>query len=148
MRQIFGWMMVVVLCCAATGAVGEEKPAPDARLVEAQASLDEATKLRDAGGYAEALARAEQALALREAVLGGTHPDVASCLDLVGDIHRRQGDLAHAEPLLQRALSIQEAALGKNHPDVASSLNNLANLYMDQGLYGRAEPLYQRSLAI
>ncbi|MGZ3457607.1 MAG: CHAT domain-containing protein [Archangium sp.] len=145
MRRIFGWLMVVVLCCAA-GGTGEEKP--DARLVEAQAALDEAKKLRDAGGYAEALARAEQALALREAALGGTHPDVSSCLDLMGEIHWLRVDLAHAEPVLQRALAIQEAAFGDNHLDVALSLNNLASLYEDQGLYERAEPLYQRALAI
>jgi len=145
MRRVFGWLLVV-LCCAAGGAAGEARP--EARLVEAQAAFDEATKLRDAGGYSEALARAEHALALREAVLGGSHPDVASCLSLVGDLHRRKGNLAQAEPLIQRALAIQEAALGPNHPSVAQSLNNLAVLYMYQGLFGRASPLLQRTLAI
>ncbi|MFY0565438.1 tetratricopeptide repeat protein [Archangium lansingense] len=146
MHQVFGWMMVVVLCCGAGGGAGEETP--DARLLEAQAALDEATKLRDAGGYSEALARAEHALALREAVLGSTHPDVASCLSTVGDLHRRQGDMAHAEPLLQRALAIREAVLGNKHPDVAQSINNLALLYQSQGLYGRAETFYRRALAL
>jgi len=146
MRRVFGWLLVVVLCCAAGGEAGEEKP--DARLVEAQAALEEARKLRDAGSYSEALARAEHALALREAVLGGSHSDVAGCLSLVGDLHRRKGDLVQAEPLIQRALAIQEAALGPNHPSVAQSLNNLAVLYMYQGLFGRAAPLFQRTLAI
>ena len=40
-------------------------------------AFDEAARLRDAGEFSEALARAEHALALREAALGGTHPDVA-----------------------------------------------------------------------
>nr|WP_269770289.1 CHAT domain-containing tetratricopeptide repeat protein [Cystobacter fuscus] len=141
--------MVVVLCwtgCAVGGRVGQERP--DARLLEAQSDFDAATKLKDAGNYSEALARAEHALALREAVLGSMHRDVASCLNLMGDLYRRQGDLARAEPLLLRALALREAALGNSHPDVASSLNNLAILYKTQGLYDRAEPLYLRALAI
>jgi CHAT domain-containing protein len=89
-----------------------------------------------------------QAKTSREAVLGSTHPDIVSYLNLVGDLYRQRWDLAHAEPLFQRALSIQEASLGNNHPDVAQTLDALARLYMDQGLYGQAEPLFQRVLAI
>nr|WP_244237092.1 CHAT domain-containing tetratricopeptide repeat protein [Corallococcus llansteffanensis] len=139
-------MTVLVLCCAAAGGTVEEKP--DARLLEARAAFDEATKFKNAGSYSEALARAEHALALRQDVLGGTHPDVASCLNLVGDLYRQRGDLVQAESVLQRALAIQEAALGDNHPDVARAVNSLANVYRSQGLYDQAEPLYQRSLAI
>ncbi|WP_375765741.1 CHAT domain-containing protein [Archangium gephyra] len=146
MGRVLGWMTVVMLCCTAGAAVAEE--GGDARRVEAQAAFDEAAKLKDAGRYSEALARAGHALALREAALGSTHPDFASCLHQVGDLYRRQGDLARAEPLLRRALAIREAALGENHPDVASSLNNLAILASAQGLYDRAEPLFQRALAI
>jgi CHAT domain-containing protein/Tfp pilus assembly protein PilF len=146
MRRVFGWMLVVILCCAAGGGAGAETP--EARLWEAQAAFDEATKLKDAGRYSEALARAEHALALREAVLGGAHPDVAPCLLLVGELYQLRWDLAHAEPLYQRALALQEAALGDDHPDVAQALNALARLYKRHALYGRAEPLYQRALAL
>ncbi|WP_164021581.1 CHAT domain-containing tetratricopeptide repeat protein [Pyxidicoccus trucidator] len=148
MRQLFGWLLLGILCCAAGGRGVEEKP--DARLQEAQAAFDEATKLKEEGGYAKAFVRAEHALNLREAVLGAMHPDVASCLSLMGQLSWRQGGelLTRGEPLLQRALAIREAAFGKEHPLVASSLNGLAILYAEQGLYGRAEPLYQRALAI
>jgi CHAT domain-containing protein/Tfp pilus assembly protein PilF len=146
MRQLLGWIAVGLLCCAAGAAAGELQP--DARLQQAQKAYDEAKALDEAGKYAEAMAQGEQALALREAVLGGTHPEVANCLDLLGKLHLRQGGFARAEPLIQRGLAIREAALGGSHPDVASSLNNLANLYKDQGLHGRAEPLYARALAI
>src|SRR6218665_1105117 len=145
MRQVFGWMLVLVLGCA-TGRVSQETP--DARLVEAQADFDTATKLKGTGEYSKAFARAEHALALREAALGTTHPDVASCLELMGDLHLRQGYRDHAEPLLNRALAIYEAARGKSHPDVAASLNSLAVLYSDQGLYDQAEPLFRRALTL
>ena len=138
--------MMVVLWCVAGAAVAQEKA--DARLREAQTAFDEAHTLWDKGQYAEATARGEQALALREAVLGGTHPDVARSLVQLGTHHLRQGNPVRAEPLLQRALAIQEAALGQSHPDVAQTLTHLATLYGPQGFFARAESLHSRALAI
>ncbi|QRO01309.1 tetratricopeptide repeat protein [Archangium violaceum] len=146
MRRFLTWMTVVLLFCAAGAAAGEEQP--DARLQEAQTALDEAKQLYGAGKYAEATSRAEHSLALREAVLGGTHPEVAKSLHLLGAIYLARGEFARAEPLFQRSLEIREAALGKSHPDVAASLNALGKLYSDRGLYARAEPLLQRALEI
>ncbi|HYH97344.1 CHAT domain-containing tetratricopeptide repeat protein [Hyalangium sp.] len=146
MRQVLGWMMVWVVCCAAGAAAGEEKP--EERLQAAQTAYDEAMKLLKAGKYAEAVTKGEHALAQREALLGAMHLETAHCLDLLSRLHRLQGDFARAEPLIQRGLAIREAALGKDHPDAATSLSNLAILYSAQGLYDRAEPLYKRSLAI
>jgi CHAT domain-containing protein/tetratricopeptide (TPR) repeat protein len=139
-------MMVVVLCCATAAATAQETA--DARLQEAKAAFDEATRLRSEGKYTEAMARGEHALALREAVLGAPHADIASCLNLIGDLSRLLGDLARAEPLLQRALAMGEASLGQNHPDVARILNNLSLVYWAQGEYGRAEALSQRAIGI
>jgi hypothetical protein len=73
MRQVLGWMAVAIICCATRTVAGEEKP--DARLREAQTAYDEALMLWDAGKYADATAKGEQALALREDVLGSAHPD-------------------------------------------------------------------------
>ncbi|RKH35747.1 CHAT domain-containing protein [Corallococcus praedator] len=146
MRCMLGWMVVVVLCCSA-GAATAEAPG-DARLREAQAAFDAATKLMDAGRYPEAHGPAAQALALRESALGSTHPDVAGALDLVGELYQRQDDVPHAEPLLQRALALREATLGKAHPDVALTLTLLGILYKDQGLYAQAEPLFLRALTL
>ncbi len=146
MRRTLRWMMVVMLCCAASVSASEVPT--DARLQEAQAAFDEAEKLQKVGKYAEAIPKGAHALALREAVLGSTHLEVAACLNLLGELHLRQGQYARAEPLFQRALAIREAAFGQHHPDVARLLHNLATLYRDQGLYGQAEPLFQQALAI
>ena len=137
--------MAVCLCWAVAAAAAAS---PDARLQEAQAAFDEVGKLWDAGRYDDAIARGEQALALREAVLGPSHPDVAACLDLLGSRHLLRGNPVRAEPLLQRALAIREATLGTRHPDVARTLHTLAGLYAAQHLYDRAEPLHSRALAI
>ncbi|RKH74801.1 CHAT domain-containing tetratricopeptide repeat protein [Corallococcus aberystwythensis] len=102
----------------------------------------------EAGLYTEAYGPAAQALALKESALGGTHPDIAGALDLVGELSQRQGDAAHAEPLLLRALALREATLGKDHPDVALTLTLLGILYKDQGLFAQAEPLFLRALSL
>ncbi|SEK79757.1 CHAT domain-containing protein [Stigmatella aurantiaca] len=146
MFQAVSLTITLFLCFTSEGLASEEKP--DARLLDAQAIFNEALKLRNLGKYSEALVQAEHALSLKEAVLGGTHLEVANCLNLVGNLYRLKGNLSHAKPLYQRALAIREASLGNSHPLVASSLHNLANLYYVHGLYGRAEPLFQRALAI
>ncbi|SEM22829.1 CHAT domain-containing protein [Stigmatella aurantiaca] len=146
MRLFTGWMLAVFLCCAAESRASGTSL--DARLVEAQADYDEAQQLKTARKYTEALVRAEHALTLRKAALGEMHPTVALCLNLLGNLHRRQGDFAQAEPLFLRALAIREATLGQDHPEAAYSLNSLAILYMEQGLYNKAEPLLLRALAI
>ncbi|ATB39480.1 hypothetical protein CYFUS_004924 [Cystobacter fuscus] len=126
--------------------MGQKKP--DARLVEARANVDAATKLKNAGRYLEARIRIEHALALQEAALGERHPDVATSLNNLALLYREQGLYDRAEPLYLRALALHEAALGERHPNVATLLNNLAILYQAQGLYDRAEPLYLRALSL
>jgi hypothetical protein len=118
---------VAVLCCAAR-AIAEETT-PDARLLEAQSAYEQAKKLHEEGKYAEAVMQAEHALALREAVLGKNHLDVADSLACLATLYWEQGLYERAEPLHHRALTLREAARGKDHPDVADSLNDLALLY-------------------
>ncbi|HEY8206187.1 MAG TPA: CHAT domain-containing tetratricopeptide repeat protein [Myxococcaceae bacterium] len=146
MRRVLGWTVVVILCGAADAGI--QDAGMDAQLVEAQAAFDEAQKFLDAGQYAAAMPLGERAIALREAVLGGMHPDVANSLRLVGELCILRADFTRAELLLQRALAIHEAALGKSHPDVAETLNDLALLAHNDGRPDQAEALYLRSLAI
>ncbi|EPX58744.1 hypothetical protein D187_003705 [Cystobacter fuscus DSM 2262] len=148
MSQVFGWMLVVNLCCAVGAAAGEELS--DARLQEAQTAFDEATKLREEGKYADAFARAEHALTLREELLGGSHPLVGKSLNQLGAFYANGGggDRGRSESLLLRALGILEATLGKNHPDVATSLYFLSLSYEERGEYEQAEASARRALAI
>ena len=142
MRAMFLLAVVAVLGGAAMDA------GVDARLVEAQKAYQESGELAKAGRYADAIPKAERALALREEVLGKSHLDVALSLNRLGNLYQMQGLYRRAEPLYLRSLAIREAALDKNHPSIAASLNNLAVIYSDQGLYGQAEPLYLRALSI
>ncbi len=100
------------------------------------------------GAYSEAQDYLQQALSIRQHVLGPEHPDVASSLNNLAMLYYNQGKYEQAEPLYQQALSIVQHVLGPEHPDVAGSLNNLALLYYNQGKYEQAEPLYQQALSI
>ena len=100
------------------------------------------------GQFPQAEPLLRRALSIREQALGPTHPDVATTLDHLGDLHRQQGQYAEAEPLLRRALSIREQALGPTHPDVATTLDRLGNLHREQDQYAEAEPLLRRALSI
>ncbi|WP_164017451.1 CHAT domain-containing tetratricopeptide repeat protein [Pyxidicoccus trucidator] len=146
MCRVLGGTLVVVLCCLA-GWPTVEAPV-DARLLEARAAFDEAAWHQRDGSYADAIPRSEHALALREAVLGPKHPEVATSLDQLGTLLVERGDTVRAGVLLQRALDIREAAPGTNPLDVARSLGNLAVFHGDRRHYGHAESLHRRALAI
>jgi tetratricopeptide (TPR) repeat protein len=117
--------------------------------LELAASLSNLALVRRAqGDLAAAIDLQQQALALREKVLGPEHPDVASTLNSLAALYDARDDYTAAEPLLRRALTIREKALGPDDRRTAQSMNNLALLYAAQGRYAEAEPLYQRAIAV
>jgi tetratricopeptide (TPR) repeat protein len=104
--------------------------------------------LHNRGDYARALPLYEQALAIRQTVLGENHPETANSLNNLASLYYAQGNYARALPLYEQALAIRQTVLGENHPNTAISLNNLALLYDSQGNYDRALPLFEQALAI
>lgn len=87
-----------------------------------------------------------RALAIYEQRLGPDHLHVATCLDDLAGLYRKQEKYNQAVSLYLRALAICEHTQGSNYSSVATSLNNLAELYRIQGNYDQAEPLYKRAL--
>jgi hypothetical protein len=128
-----------------TGGPAQPDDSPLARA--AQLTSAALAALHD-GLLADALPKAQEALAIREARLGGSHPDVAVSLTTLAEVHRAQGRLDDAERLHQRALSIREAQLGREHPEVAASLNHLAVIQNARGKYKDAEALLARALTV
>jgi tetratricopeptide (TPR) repeat protein len=104
--------------------------------------------LQGMANYPAAQPYYERALAIREQVLGATHPDTAGSLNNLGTLFDSMGELAGARPYYERALAIREQVLGATHPDTASSLNNLGDLLQAQGELAQARPYYERALAI
>ncbi|WP_164928965.1 CHAT domain-containing tetratricopeptide repeat protein [Gloeobacter violaceus] len=117
-------------------------------LAEAERLHQRSLQLWQQGDYAQALEPAEQAMAVRERLLGPENPDVAASLNHLGNLLADRGDYGRSELLYERALAIRQKVFGSKHPSVAASLNNLAALQAKQGRYREAEPLYERALAI
>lgn len=98
--------------------------------------------------YYQANQLLKTALAVRQQILEGNHPDMAHTLNNLGILNRFTGEYSQAEQFHQRALRIQEQVLGQNHLDIAQTHYNLANLYRAEGAYLKAEPYYMQALNI
>ena len=80
------------------------------------------------GKYKEAEPLYQQALALRQKLLGDDHPDVAQSLNNLAGLYDSQGKYNEAEPLYQQALNIFEQRLGVDHPHTIIVRGNLEHL--------------------
>lgn len=101
----------------------------------------------DLGLFEEARPLLEEALAIRERLRGGGHPEVAETLVHLGALAQLSGK-GDAVPLFQKALAIREAHHGFEHPDVASLLNDLGMTLAAHGRFDEAEKTLERSLAL
>jgi tetratricopeptide (TPR) repeat protein len=99
--------------------------AEGARFLDTAAGL-----LHDLGDLAAARPLYEQALAIREAVLGPEHADTAVSLNNLALLLRALGDLDAAGPLYERALAVAAETLGPDHPTTTAIEANLAALQM------------------
>ncbi|MCP2728907.1 tetratricopeptide repeat protein, partial [Limnofasciculus baicalensis] len=125
-----------------------EATADDLELAEAEKLNRQVLELGNQGKYDTAIPLAENALKIRQRILGAKHPDIARSLNSLAGLYESQGRYAEAEPLFRQALAMLQEILPAKHPDIATSLNNLAALYQSQGRYAEAEPLYRQALAM
>lgn len=91
-----------------------------------QAVVASAQQAAMAGDFAAAARHLRDALALQEAELGLSHPDLASTLNNLGVVCERTGNDAEAERCYRRACEIVTAAFPAEHPFVETSCQNLA----------------------
>ena len=100
------------------------------------------------GQFPKAEATARRALALRQAILGKEHRDVAALLNFTATTLYEQGKLADAESLQRQALTMRRKLLGNAHADIAESLNNLSLTLLDEHRLAEAEDLQRQALAM
>lgn len=143
-RRLAGVLVCMAVLAPGLLRAGQSAPTAD----PAQRALDEASALRTAGKYDDALKLAEEGLAIRERERGPDDSSVADALHLVALILDDKSEYASAEPINRRALAIREQALGPHHPDVAQSLFNLAWIVKSRQDFAGAESLYRRALDI
>jgi len=100
------------------------------------------------GRYGEAYRLFEQALTIRETVLGIWHPDTATSINNLAETLYYQGRYSEAQVLFEQSLTVRESILGSDHSDTTMSLHNLAVGLNQQGRYSEAQALYERVLAV
>ncbi len=129
-------------------AMALEDAAGAGPLVRAETRARLVNVLYLAGKYADAEPVAREALDLRRAALGPSHPTVASSLDDLGVMLMLGGRMDDAEPLMREALRIRRAELPAGDPQLAVGLNNLAYVLWQRGSLEDAEAMYREALAI
>jgi CHAT domain-containing protein/tetratricopeptide (TPR) repeat protein len=117
-------------------------------LQQARTMLEEYSRLRISGKYAECRPLLVRAIEIRERVLGPDDLLVATPLSQLASIYDKAGDYVAAEPLHERALKIKEKVLGGDSPEVAYSLQGLGIHYQFKGDYRKSEEALKRALAI
>jgi serine/threonine protein kinase/tetratricopeptide (TPR) repeat protein len=107
-----------------------------------------ARNLRDRGLYAYSESLLREALDLRRKLYGNEHEEVATSLNELGLVLRRDGKPAEAEKCHREALAIQKKLHGEEHMILVESLNDLALALMEQDKFSDAETLFGQALAL
>ncbi|KAK0733541.1 hypothetical protein B0T26DRAFT_745576 [Lasiosphaeria miniovina] len=98
--------------------------------------------------YEEAEQMHQQALELREKVLGREHPSTLSSMNNLGLVLKSQGKYEEAGQIHRQELSLSEKVLGREHPSTLTSMNNLALVLGSQGKYEEAEQMHRQELSL
>jgi eukaryotic-like serine/threonine-protein kinase len=117
----------------------------DQPLVRARLLQSIADTLLAIGLDQEALAPQKEAMAIRRAVLGPTHPDTLASIHGMGFV--LGGRSAEAEAYYLEALEGRLRVLGEDHPDTLRSLARMANMRGQQGRPSEALEFGARALA-
>ena len=123
-------------------------PEQEAAVTRAARLHQEAAEFYERGSYLQAATLAEEAVKIREHLLGPTHPDVAATLNILGQSLHQLAQIPQARAVHERALRIREQAYGGAHPSVAESLTNLARVLTSSGDFSGARRLLERALQI
>ena len=90
----------------------------------------------------------EQALAMRQRLYAGDHPDIARSLNNVGVILTDLGDFGGARQLFEQTLAMRQRLHEGDHWEIGLSLHNLAEGLRELGEHTRARELYEQALAM
>ena len=102
----------------------------------------------DSGHYSDAKDMFQQALKLREEVLGQRHPETLGSMYNFASVLDSQGKYDEAEAIYRQTLQLSEEVLGQRHPDTLASMNNLALVLHNQGKYDEAEAICRQTLQL
>jgi serine/threonine-protein kinase len=100
------------------------------------------------GKFDEALAFAEEALALRRELHGEEHTEVGLALHNLASMLGSKGEYERADQRYREALAMRIKLLGTEHPHVALTLNQIGLLNQNRGRLEEAEQAHRQALAI
>ena len=89
-----------------------------------------------------------EALQIRRASSGPSHPSVAIGLADLGEYHFKQGEYDKAAEMLESALDVVAATVGSDHLYGAPIVYHLGETRRMQGRHEEALALYNRSIAV
>ena len=118
------------------------------RLVEARSLQQKCHELYRNRKYKEALVPGQQALAIRQEILGKEHIDTAASFNMVGLACGGSNNLPGAETNLKAAQTAWIATKGEAHPEVALAAVNLGETYEDYAKFEDAEKYVRQGLRI
>ncbi|PSR53067.1 hypothetical protein AHMF7605_05765 [Adhaeribacter arboris] len=98
------------------------------------------------GNYDQAMQFYQQALQLKLALLGDTHPNLSSSYNNIGIIYYRKGDYEQALEYYQKDLQVCLKKNGDNRVSIGASYGNIGNVYFDKGDYEQALTYTQLAL--
>jgi hypothetical protein len=100
------------------------------------------------GRYAEAQSYYDEALSLRQKLLGNEHPETAQSLANLAMLLHAKGETDEADVRYRDALGRARKALGEDHPMVALILQKMGDLALEQARAREAAEHYQSALDI
>ena len=100
------------------------------------------------GLYPRAQLLLQQAMEIRQRVLGREHPDTLRSASNLAYVLSSEGHYAEAEKSARETLEIQRRVLGPQHPDTLRSASNIAFFVYLEGHYDEAEKLARETLEI
>jgi tetratricopeptide (TPR) repeat protein len=117
--------------------------------IQTARSLEVLTGILDRRGRSrEAIAPAEEALALALRLETENSLEGALAYSNAAEAHRANGHFDRALPLYRKSHAIYERFLGPNHPRVASTLSQEGLMALYDGKYSIAEQTIQRAISI
>ena len=121
-------------------------PGDQKKFTEADKLLKQAQTAHEKGQYADAVKAAQQALQIRESLLGKDHPEVGMALRILGNAQIETDKPVEAGESLDRALKIMEDSYGPDHPQTAFVLDRIGWLRINQGKHDEAVPVLARAM--
>ncbi len=132
----------------ALAAFKSDSPEDQKKLASADAMEKAARAAHEAGNYRDAMKTAQQALQIRESVLGKGHAENVVLLRMIGNEQTELGLLSDAEVSLNQALDLSTATFGPRHPNTAFVLDRLGWLRINQGKSEEAVQALSRAVRI